>query len=244
MMLEAGDIPKTATNILAANQVLYGENGIFGMIHRVKQSLPPAQRSKVTEKENELLENLEDRRSLVYGMEAVRSTLSDAVHEVEETGTISAMDIQALKYVNAGMPIAMRAVEEDVFRIPLVIGEEVSVMRVSVLRNGENAGEIRANMDTPKYGKLEAFIRVAEQQAEGYIVTEEEGGQTLLEQNELTVRSVLARIGLEARDLRLDGSRPLEYQEATGEEVSTAKLYRVAKQLLTAIKLTGVAADN
>lgn len=244
-MLDANDMPKTATNIIAAHQVMYGENGIYGMIRNIKSNLPKDKREQITKKESNILETLENKDSVIYGLENIRSGLSAAVHDKEADGTITAMDIQALKYLNAGMPIAMRAVEEDVFQIPLVVGEEVSIMKVSILKDGNRAGEITASMNTPKYGTLEAFIHVEGNQIEGYVVTEEESGQKALEVNELTLRSVFAKAGMEVKDLRLDGTKPIQYgSELIKEEVLTSKLYKTAKQLLTAIKLTGIAADN
>ena len=245
MMLEANDMPKTVTNIMAAHQVMYGEDGIYGMIRDLKLRLPKEKRDRITAREDRMLENLEHKSDVIYGLEHIRSAFSEAIHEKEEDGTITAMDIQALKYLNAGMPIAMRAVEEDVFQIPLVIGDQVSIMKVSILQDGSHAGEITATMDTPNYGELEACIHVTGNQLEGYVVTEEESGQKVLETNELTLRSVFAKAGIEVRDLRLDGTKPMQYASGQeGGEVAVSRLYKVAKQLLTAIKLTGVAADN
>lgn len=244
-MLEANDMPKTVTNILAAQQVMYGENGIYGMVRNIKRNLSKEKRDIITDKESKILENLESKSDVIYGLENIRSALSDAVHEKEAEGTITSMDIQALKYLNAGMPIAMRAVEEEVFRIPLVVGEEVSIMKVSVLQDGSKAGEITATLDTQQFGRLEAFIHVEGNQIEGSVITEEESGQKKLEANELTFRSAFAKAGMEARDLRLDGTKPEQYGYGVEKgEVATTKLYQVAKQLLTAIKLTGIAADN
>ena len=180
----------------------------------------------------------------MYGIEGLRAVLSEAVHAKETDGTITAKDIQSLKYLNAGMPIALRAVEQDVFQVPLVVGDEVSIMKVSILRGGDSTGEVRATMNTEDYGELEAYIHVSGNQAEGYIVTDEESGQRKLEDNELTLRSALAKAGLEVRDVRLDGSKPVQYADEGRESVETFRLYRVAKQLLTAIKLMGVVADN
>lgn len=245
MMLEANNMPKTVTNIMAAHQVMYGEDGIYGMIRDLKLRLPKEKRDRITAREDRMLENLEHKSDVIYGLEHIRSAFSDAIHEKEEDGTITAMDIQALKYLNAGMPIAMRAVEEDVFQIPLVIGDQVSIMKVSILQDGSHAGEITATMATPNYGELEACIHVTGNQLEGYVVTEEESGQKVLEANELTLRSVFAKAGMEVRDLRLDGTRPMQYAtEQEDGEVAVSRLYKVAKQLLTAIKLTGIAADN
>ena len=243
-MLEAHDMPRTVTNLIAAHQVMYGEDGIYGMIRNIKNNLPKDKRDKITAQEASMLEHLESKDDVVYGLENIRSGLSEAVHAMEEDGTITAMDIQALKYLNAGMPIAMRAVAEDVFQIPLVVDDQVSIMKVSILRDGSNAGEVTASMDTPRYGKLEAFVRVMGDQLEGYIVTEEESGQKMLEANELTLRSVFAKAGMGLKDVRLDGTRPMQYSSNEGEEIPTSKLYKVAKQLLTSIKLMGVAADK
>lgn len=244
-MLEAHDMPSTVTNLIAAHRVMYGEDGIYGMIRNIKSNLSKEQRDKITQQEAGILENLESRDDVVYGLENIRASLSEAVHAKEAEGTITAMDIQSLKYLNAGMPIAMRAVAEDVFQIPLVVEDEVSIMKVSILRDGSNAGEVTATMDTAKYGKMEAFIRVTGDQLEGYIVTEEENGQRALESNELTLRSVFAKAGISLKDVRLDGTKPMQYSaDENREEVPTSKLYRVAKQLLTAIKLMGVGTDK
>lgn len=243
-MLEAHDMPRTVTNLMAAHQVMYGEDGIYGMIRNIKNHLPKDKRDNITRQEASILENLESKDDVVYGLENIRSSLSEAVHAMEEDGTISAMDIQALKYLNAGMPIAMRAVAEDVFQIPLVVEDQVSIMKVSILRDGSNAGEVTASMDTTRYGKLEAFVRMTGDQLEGYIVTEEEMGQNILEANELTLRSVFAKAGMGLKDVRLDGTKPMQYSSNEGEDVPTSKLYRVAKQLITSIKLMGVVADK
>lgn len=244
-MLEAHDMPHTVTNLIAAHQVMYGEDSIYGMVRKIKNNLPKESQDKITRQEASILENLESKDDVVYGLENIRSALSEAIHEKEVDGTITAMDIQALKHLNAGMPIAMRAVAEDVFRIPLVVDDEVSIMKVSILRDGSNAGEITATMSTAKYGELEAFMRVSGDQIEGYVVTEEESGQRKLEENELTLRSVFAKAGMGIKDVRLDGTKPMQYTDAANrEEIATSKLYKVAKQLLTAIKLTGITADN
>lgn len=244
-ILEANAMPKTVTNILAAHQVMYEHNGIYGMIRNMKENLPKEKQKKITEVEGKILDTLESKSDIIYGLENIRAGISEAIHEKEADGTITAKDIQALKYLNAGMPIAMRAVEEDVFEIPIVIGEEVSIMKVSILQDGSKAGEIKASIKTSAYGMLESFIHVEGNQIEGYMITEEEKGQPVLEENELTMRSAFAKIGMETRDLRLDGTKPESYGMAIQrEEVSTAKLYKVAKQLLTAVKLTGITADN
>ena len=244
MMLEANDMPSTVTNILAAQQVMYGKDGVFGMIRNMKQELPQEARKRVTDAESQILEHLESKQDVLYGLENVRAALSEQVHSKETDGTITAMDIQALKFLNAGMPIAMRAVEQDVFQVPLVVDGKVSIMKVSLLQDGEHAGEITATMDTARYGGLEAFIHVENDQLEGYMMVGDEAGQHCLEENELTIRSVFAKIGMEVRDLRLDGTKPVQYGGVSGEKVSTSQLYKVAKQLMVAIKLTGIIADK
>lgn len=244
-MLDANHMPFTATNMIAAHQVMYGENGIYGMIRNIKQSLEKKSRDDITEKENQVLEHLESKDDVIYGLESIRSGLSEAVHKKETDGTITAMDIQAMKYLNAGMPIAMRAVEEDVFQVPIVVDGEVSIMKVSIIQEGNHAGEITASMDTPKYGRLDAYIHANGNQIEGYMTIEEEKGQRVLENSELTFRSAFAKAGMEVRDLRLDGTKPMQYGiENNSSEMETSKLYKIAKQLLTAIKLTGIASDN
>lgn len=244
MMLEANDMPATVTNILAAQQVMYGKNGVFGMIGDMKQGLSGRAAERVTEAESQILEHLEGEQDVLYGLENVRARLSEQIHNKETDGTITAKDIQALKFLNAGMPIAMRAVEQDVFQVPLVVDGDVSIMKVSLLRDGEHAGEITATMDTETYGKLEAFIHTENDQLEGYISVDDEAGQKKLESNELTFRSVFAKIGMEVRDLRLDGTKPVQYGGTGEQEVTTGQLYKVAKQLMTAIKLTGITADK
>ena len=242
-MLEANDMPETVTNILAAQQVMYGEDGIYGMVRDLKNSLNRPARERITAQEAKVLDTLESKEDVMYGLENLRASLSQEIHDKENDGTITAKDIQSLKYLNAGMPIAMRAVEQDAFQVPLVVGDSVSIMKVSILRDGSAAGEVRATMETERYGSLEAYVHISGNQAEGYIVTEEESGQRKLEENELTLRSNLAKAGMEVRDLRLDGTKPVQYLNDSGEGVETSKLYQVAKQLLTAIKLMGVAAD-
>lgn len=244
MMLDANELPLTATNMIAAHQVMFGADGIYGMVHDMKRSLPRDVREKITEVEDTLVDNMDGKEDVIYGMEKLRAVVSQVVHEQESDGSITAKDIQALKYLNAAMPIAMRAVEEDEFRIPLVVEGRVSVMKVSVVHTQSSVGEVTATLQTPKYGQLEAFMRLDGNQIEGYIHTEEEAGQRALEGNELTLRSVFAKAGMEIRDLRLDGTTPMLYSNSSQGEVQTSKLYKAAKQLLTAIKLMGIAADN
>lgn len=244
-MLEANNMSFTATNVIAAHQVMYGEDGIYGMIRQIKNQLSKDAKTSITQRERQVLETLETKDDVIYGLENIRSGLAEEVHNKEKDGTITAMDIQALKYLNAGMPIAMRAVEEDVFQVPLVVEGQVHIMKVSIIQNGDYQGNIEASMETSKYGKLDAFLHVEGNQLEGYVTTEEEGGQRVLEEGELTLRSVFAKTGMEVRDLRLDGTKPMYYgTEQKGQEVSTSKLYKITKQLLTAIKLTGILSDN
>ncbi len=244
-MLDANNMPFTATNVIAAHHVMYGEDGIYGMIRQIKNSLSKDGKASITQRERQVIENLESKDDVIYGLESIRSGLSEEVHKKETDGTITAMDIQALKYLNAGMPIAMRAVEEDVFQVPLVVEGDVHIMKVSIIQKGDHQANIEASMQTAQYGKLDAFLHVEGNQLEGYVTTEEESGQRALEAGELTLRSVFAREGMEVKDLRLDGTKPMHYgTEQKGQEVPTSKLYKITKQLLTAIKLTGILSDN
>lgn len=244
-MLDANHMPLTATNIIAAHEVMHGEDGIYGMIGNIKRNLSREARDTITELEDKMLESIESREDVIYGMENIRSRICEKTHEKEEDGTITAMDIQALKYLNAGMPIAMRTVEEDIFRVPVVVNGDVSIMKVSIVQDKDHAGEIRVSVPTKAYGELDAFVYVSDNRIEGYITTQDEEGQNVLEQGELTIRSVLAKAGMEVRDLRLDGTKPVQYGFSENHDVSeTSKLYRISKHLLTAIKLTGVLTDN
>ena len=244
-MLNEHNMELTVNNILAAHGVMRKKGGIFDMIKDGTSDFSKEAKERIQEKEADILEAFTDSNTIRESYETLAKTVSDAMHENEEDGIITSKQIAALKYINAGMHIVSGMTNNETYQIPIAIGEEISIMKVSVIRNNSQSGHIEATISTEYSGDVKASLYAGDGSIEGYIVCENERSQQKLMDNELTIKASFAKIGMETKDVRLDGTMPLEYGSNIEKgSVATKKLYQVAKQLVIAIKLTGVLSDN
>ena len=169
------------------------------------------------------LEHLEDHLTSAEDMEKAYRELenekADQVHAKDETGTITALDIQSLKMIHAGLRIMQKMSRQNRFQIPFSVNGTWNVMNLSIIENSGEGPGIQADIHTLSYGTITTSLSFRENHFEGSYSADSREGLDFLQSNRVAIAD-----GLDA----ISGSHT--------SEPTTSELYSMAKELVLLFK--------
>lgn len=226
------EIFPSITNMIMTAELLKGTGGIFreiAGIHKntAKNEAAGDEAENATDTEGsigEQLDTLPEHLNSPEEMEQAYARLEDSVtetvHQKDNTGTITAKDIQSLKQIRAGLRIMQKMSRREQFQIPFSFQGEWNVINLSVIQNAETRGLLQADIPTREYGTISASLSWKQTHWEGTISADQPEGTALLERNSALISDTLDQITAG------DKATASEQEPATGE------MYRMAKQLV------------
>jgi len=244
-MLQRGELPLHAENMLAAEMLSGLEEQLFARWRAVK-----AERfveSSVTE----LLGQMTDRESF---QEAHREFLDGVDRDLQEISmqeTENSVDVKALQLAHRQLSVAgaLSATEEYVF--PMFLGQELAKVHLKLEQNQERKGSVDVTVDALA-GRLEGHFRIVDGKFTGFLTGNSEDAVMKLEQSVDIIYDYIAeQIGENREMTRLPVIRksetagnlylsPLADREVPSGDNTTqtdhTELYRVARAFLLALE--------
>lgn len=227
------DIKPTLQNVIAANTVAYEAGSIFKDVKGINSNLV----DDITGGIEEAFDNADDFGdvTLVYGKQA--ESVKDYMSKLNEQNTITWKDLAALKTVSAGFNIlqsmSSTAGYEKYYQVPVDIDGSINVINLTIVSGGEDAGKIRASVDTAKYGKIVADIVIEDEHIAGSIYSDKKEGQEKLEKSSEEIRVKLSEGGKDASKITFENN----YDDASANGVAKmSELLDMAKMLVGIIK--------
>ncbi|MDE7367293.1 MAG: hypothetical protein K2N24_08055 [Lachnospiraceae bacterium] len=219
------DIFPSITNMTVAADLLKGRNHTFrhaATLAEASASFGPDDRSAadITKQMEELPEHLNSPEEMEQAYAQLETTVAEAVHAGDETGAITAKDIQALKQVRAGLRIMQKMSRQEQFQIPFSFQGEWNVINLSVIQNTETKGLLQADIPTKAYGTISASLSWKQTHWEGTISADQPEGTALLERNSGIISDAMDQITSISADTAPD------------QAPATSEMYRMAKQLV------------
>lgn len=212
------------TNMIMATDILKGRNYTFRNTAALAGSSASFHHartgSEITEQMEELPEHLNSPEEMEQAYTRLEAAVTEAVHAGDETGAITAKDIQALKQVRAGLRVMQKMSRREQFQIPFSFQGEWNVIHLSVIQNAETKGLLQADIPTREYGTISASLSWKDDRWEGTISADQPEGTALLDRNSALISDSLEQI--------TSGSRDSDQVQTP----STSEMYRMAKQLV------------
>lgn len=214
------DIFPSITNMVLSADILRGNNRTFRYMNSLSEPSPALTDSDTPQQQMaELSDHLNSPEEMEAAYAKLEHTITETVHQADATGTITAMDIQALKQVRAGLRIMQKMSRKEQFEIPFSVNGQWNVMHVSIIQNKEEKGRLEANIPNTDYGTLSASLTWKESQWEGSFHSDTQVGTTLLERNQHLLSDALETIS-----------------SNTDDTPTTNDIYQMAKQLVVMMK--------
>lgn len=219
------DIFPSITNMTIAADLLKGRTHTFRHTAALAEAAASfghddETASNITKQMEELPEHLNSPEEMEQAYAQLETTVAEAVHAGDETGAITAKDIQALKQVRAGLRIMQKMSRQEQFQIPFSFQGEWNVINLSVIQNAETKGLLQAEIPTKAYGTISASLSWKQTHWEGNISADQPEGTALLERNSTLISDAMNQIISVSPDT------------ASDQPPATSEMYRMAKQLV------------
>lgn len=251
-MLTGYDMPVTAYNVMAANQMLHNRNGIFKALFEPENQPEDMDLEQV---KAELLEDFAEAVKTPEDMAKAQQKLAETAENVMKTmanvQNVQSMDVRDLKILRQEIELGTKMSKEETYAIPVLVADELTNVQLKIVRGKEERGRVDVIFDSPKLGKVAASFQVQKDAVKGYLASDSKDTiQEFQAQKEAICESLGMEEGMSVsldviQSDELELSRFVEKERKTQEtatsteeayQVQTRTLYGVAKVFLEAIK--------
>ena len=172
-ILAGHDMPVTAYNIMAANQLLNPRGGIFKTLfeREGKPDTPDLEEAKeaIIEKFGEALGEPED---LAEAQQELAEAAENVMRTMEDSQGVTSVDLRDMRLLRQQIALGTRMAKDEHYAIPVLVGDELTNVQLKIVRGKEERGRVDVLFETPKLGKVAARFQVQEDSVKGYVVSD------------------------------------------------------------------------
>lgn len=249
-VLKSAELPVTVANLMAAKDHLSKENGLYSKINQFHNSnidnknLPFDLESIAESLQNDLT----DQETMVRSYETLNDEWSKAFYSIMPDTPISLSDVKLLQGIRNGMSFATQMSYKESYEIPIKVGENVTSVNVTFLKNAGDTGKVNITMDSSSLGTVMAFVSVKNTEANIFISSDtREGYETLskakedlielMQTQDLKIRQINYGMGNQMKDnSRYNNYSVSKNQLKEEEKVDSNTLYTLAKTVFIHVK--------
>ncbi|MCF0230630.1 MAG: flagellar hook-length control protein FliK, partial [Parasporobacterium sp.] len=251
-LLTGYDMPITAYNVLAANQMLHNRNGMFKTLFEHKDEEPDVDLEAAKQG---ILEDFAEAVKTPEDMAKAQKKLADVAENVMKTMAeakdVQSFDIRDLKILRQEIELGTKMAKEENYAIPVLVADEYTNIQLKIVRGTEKRGRLDVVFDSPKLGKVAARFQIQGEKVKGYIASDSNDTienlkkQQDMLQEQLSMEGTLypnldmiQSEGLDINQFALDSRTygDISKQPQEEYEVQTKTLYGLAKVFIGAVK--------
>lgn len=243
-LLQKGEVPISASNLLAAQALMDDPAELFGDLRRYREKYQQEKEAPAGTEASELWGQLDQQNFA----ENYRSMLQDAAEDAETMSLEQAdehLDVKQLQLVHKQLRLAESLQEKQEYFLPMYLGEQLAGVHLTLQQGVGAAGdvEIRVNAgDT----ELEAHLQVKGDVIEGYLVGNTPEEVTKLEkasdiflewiQTDTSADWKVEKLPIvSSRDMTRMAAGETQNADTIENRTDTEQLYRLAKGFLQAV---------
>ncbi len=233
-LLESYQIEPTIKNIVSANAFYTNGKSFFKDFNKNADN-------EYSEMISEIPDAIEDADTLQTKYDQVEEKVKELISEEykNQIEDESSAKVDELRIFANGIELAKRLSRQECYQIPIMTGNQVTTMNLTLLKGTLDSGKITVSMDSEEYGKLEGGFTVKEDTIKGFILCDSKDGLETMEAAKKQMSEGFERLGLEVKQLTFGyDKKAVENAKVQGtqkEETSTNLLYQVAKVAVKAI---------
>ena len=255
-LLTGYDMPVTAYNVLAANQMLHNRNGMFKTLF--ERSDDEEEDIDLEEVKQGILEAFGEAVKTPEDMAKAQKKLADVAENVMKTMAeatdVQSFDIRDLKIMRQEIELGTKMAKEENYAIPVLVADEYTNIQLKIVRGTEERGRLDVIFDSPKLGKVVARFQVQGEKAKGYIASDSQETVDELKEQQDILQEALSMDGMLQTSLDMIHSENLDlvsfsmedktYGDISNQsqeeyEVQTKTLYGMAKVFIGTVKQIG-----
>lgn len=263
-LLERGEIPVTAGNLVAAQALQTDSSVLFSRWDRrsaartasgkenASKAAPEANRradgfdpaegqpgAETVTNIEQVWETLADKDSFREGYGALMENLTREL-EGSTLEAASYVDVKSLRLLHRQLNIAGQLAQQEEYHVPVEIAGELTTVHLTIRQQESGRGRVSVSMDVEDAGPVEGHFQVRDGKLSGYFTGNGEETVTKLK-SAADIFSDHISENLEVEEIRtvdgLTGKAAFpDEQPEYGRAVGSNELYQAAKEFLTAVK--------
>lgn len=172
-ILAGHDMPVTAYNIMAANQLLNPRGGIFKSLFKREGSVESTDieqaKEAVIEKFGESIGTPEE---LAEAQQELADVAENVMRKMEDSEGVSSVDLRDMKILRQQIALGTQMAKDEYYAIPVLVADELTNVQLKIVRGKEERGRVDVLFETPKLGKVAARFQVQGDSVKGFVVSD------------------------------------------------------------------------
>lgn len=200
---------------------------------------------------DKLLNALTGQESMEKEYKELEQDVNNLLNQYYENQTITSQDIATLQRINYGMSFIQKLAGKESYEIPLTVGDSVTNVNVTILRNTNENGKVSVDYDSQSLGKISVNLSVKDGSVNLLFTCDNRTGRDTLANEKDSLAEAVLNTGLEVKQLnygignkiseinRYTSNSSVSGSSESSEEqnkVDTSKLYNLAKIVLIHMK--------
>lgn len=231
--LNANEIPVTIENLMAAGNI---STVYESFMNQVKKT-PGKQQEELKESVENMVEGIEDAEGMLEQYDTLASKVEAVLEERFADNQITSMELQELRMQAGTVGLLRQLAARQDYHIPVVTGENVTNIHLTIVNGSDNAGKVEIRMETERFGNIAATFDVQENAVGGVVLcASRKAADDMLEETEKFKERLLVQ-GMELGRVTygLQTKSTEAYENAKGDTQNTQdtrQLYQVAKAFI------------
>ncbi|MCM1044761.1 MAG: DUF6240 domain-containing protein [Candidatus Gastranaerophilales bacterium] len=239
LLLQKGEIPANADNLLAAQALLHGEKNLFKMLQ---------EQGKEEELPTDAWESLDEGETFREQYGQMIADMQTLVEETDLEQVESYVDLKDMQLVHKQLAVAGKLAASEEYILPMYIGEELTKIHLTLEHDEARKGDIHLTMEWSQEKRVEAHLSVKDDTVSGFLI-----GNTAEEVTKWNQAVDIFTDRLDMKVTELPVVSGNAYHASAGhprkqvekqDAATNADLYRVAKVFLQAVKEAEVEYEN
>lgn len=236
LALEQFDMPVSAANLQAMSDLIYNRGDFFRQLSRYGKEIRTA----------ELIEEFDSRDSAAAAMDDLVEKSEEMISTAMESADISYGSLDELMLMSRQIRLIGTMARSESYEVPIELEDGMTAINLTLV-HGSEGGKVEATLYTDEYGPLSMSLSMDGNSVSGYMLASYTDGVDFLKEKAEQFKTKAQEEGFEVddnvpvistRDVKLTSQAQIHAgSESGGEnessEVSSSKLYKLAKIFLT-----------
>lgn len=233
-------IPETVGNLMAANDVLVGNENVYKEIYERRKILEKKTQEEFEEVMDEIPESIDSAEELEKNCMQAEKIMEEVLTKSYESADITFEDLQKFRQLGRGIRLQAVFRESKSYDIPICTGDTVTSLNLTIIRGADETGKVQISMEDGTFGRLSLDFKVLKASTvKGLVLCSERQGFEALRENEPELKDEIEQVGFSVKNISygMDFKSRNELIDGTERETDadTSELYRLAKVLVRQI---------
>ena len=228
--LEQMGLPDTINNIQAAQQLICQNYDVYHEIHERRRDVSGEEQDELRQSMEEIPDSLDQEDMLLQSYDRLGQSMEKILEHSYEKEMITSDELRGLKQLRTGMIFQSSRAGRYSYDVPVVTGDQVTTMNVTLIQGEEDTGRVQIYMDN-----ISAEFRVQQGEIKGLVLCDDRQGYDTLSGDGEKLTQALQQDGYNVKNISYSMNHRSRVEAMTakaGEKVPSSSLYRIAKTVV------------